>query len=399
MTSPESLYGEIFDQATIDEALQGLGTCNVLIAGRTGVGKSTLINSVFHGRMATTGHGEPVTRTARLIRKEGVPLGIWDTRGLEMADFQETLDELNQLVREQARDPDPEHHIHVAWLCIHEDGRRVQDAERDLCRTLSARMPVLGIITKARSDEGFRAEVQRLLPEARNVVRVRAIAETLDDGHTLEPMGLDDLIEATLGLLPDGIRQAFVAAQRVSLRQKRERAHRCVWSWSSTAATAAATPIPFADAAVLVPIQIRMLARISAIYGLDVTRAFLTKLVFLMLGPAAMTIGGRAIAASLLKLVPGGGQVVSVIAATVAGTLTFTLGEAYIAALDRAFAKSKADTPEPAAIEAEFKKRIRKGIRKARRDTRRARPRRGVRRLLQFRRQSRPIPDGDRQPS
>ena len=65
-------------------------------------------------------------------------------------------------------------------------------------------MPVLGIITKARSDEEFRAEVQRLLPEARNVVRVRAIAETLDDGHTLEPMGLDDLIEATLGLLPDG---------------------------------------------------------------------------------------------------------------------------------------------------------------------------------------------------
>ena len=68
MTSPESLYGEIFDQA-IDEALQGPGTCNVLIAGRTGVGKSTLINSVFHGRMATTGRGEPVTRTARLIRK------------------------------------------------------------------------------------------------------------------------------------------------------------------------------------------------------------------------------------------------------------------------------------------------------------------------------------------
>ena len=397
MTSPESLYGEIFDQATIDEALQGLGTCNVLIAGRTGVGKSTLINSVFHGRMATTGHGEPVTRTARLIRKEGVPLGIWDTRGLEMADFQETLDELNQLVREQARDPDPEHHIHVAWLCIHEDGRRVQDAERDLCRTLSERMPVLGIITKARSDEGFRAEVQRLLPEARNVVRVRAIAETLDDGHTLEPMGLDDLIEATLGLLPDGIRQAFVAAQRVSLRQKRERAHRCVWSSAAAAATVGATPIPFADAAVLVPIQVRMLAQISKIYGLHVTKSFVTRLVGL-LGP--MGSAGRAIVAALLKLVPGTGSVVGgAIRAATAGTLTAALGEAYIAALDRAFAKSKADTPEPAAIEAEFKKRIRKGIRKARRDTRRARPRPGVRRLLRFRRQSRPIPDGDRQPS
>lgn len=396
MKNPEHTYDEIFDQATIDEALDGLGTCNVLIAGRTGVGKSTLINSVFHGEMATTGDGRPVTKNARLIRKEGVPLGIWDTRGLEMADFQETLDELNQLVEERARDPDAERHIHVAWLCIHEDGRRVQDAESRLCRALSERMPVLGVITKARSDEGFRAEAQRLLPEARNVVRVRAIAEELDDGHTLEPMGLDDLIEATVGLLPEGIRQAFAAAQRVSLRQKRERARRSVWSWSTAAATAAAAPISVAHATVLVPIQVRMLAQISALYGLDVTRAFLTKLVVSVLGPSFATIGGRAIAASLLKLIPGGGMVLGgVIGAAVAGTLTFTLGEAYIAALDKVFAKSKADMPEPAAIEAEFKKRIRKERKKARRETRRASPRRGVGRLLPFRKRPRPMKDGN----
>ncbi len=104
MNGPERTLDEI-GQA-IDEALKGLGTCNVLIAGRTGVGKSTLINSVFHGDIATTGHGTPVTRTARHIRKKGVPLGIWDTRGLEMADFRETLGELTQLVEERARHPD-----------------------------------------------------------------------------------------------------------------------------------------------------------------------------------------------------------------------------------------------------------------------------------------------------
>ena len=89
----------------------------------------------------------------------------------------------------------------------------------------------------------------------------------------------------------------------------------------------------------------------------------------------------------------------SVIAATVAGTLTFTLGEAYIAALDKAFAKSKTDTPKPAAIEAEFKKRLRKATRKARRDTRRAARRRGVRKLLPFRKRPRRIQDGDSHPS
>jgi len=117
-------------KAEIDKALQEMGMCNVLIAGRTGVGKSTLINSIFHGRMATTGQGRPVTRAARFISKEGVPLGLWDTRGLEMADFHETLDELTKLVERRAADPDPKRHIHVAWPCVNEDARRVQEAER-----------------------------------------------------------------------------------------------------------------------------------------------------------------------------------------------------------------------------------------------------------------------------
>ena len=82
----------------LEEALRDLGKVNVLIAGRTGVGKSTLINSVFQGRPAATGQGEPVTQTTRLISKEGIPLAIWDTRGLEMSDFQETLGDLKRLI-------------------------------------------------------------------------------------------------------------------------------------------------------------------------------------------------------------------------------------------------------------------------------------------------------------
>ena len=342
----------------IEKAIRELGTCNVLIAGRTGVGKTTLINSTFHGRVAATGHGKPVTRTARFISKEGVPLGVWDTRGLEMADFEETLEELMQLVEGRASDPDPKQHIHVTWLCVHEDSRRVQDAERNLCQTLAQQMPVIGVITKARSDEGFGAEVQRLLPEAVNVVRVRAIGETLDDGHTLQPMGLEDLVEATALLLPEGIRRAFTAAQRVSLRHKRKQARRTIISSSSAAAGVAATPIPFADAAVLVPIQVGMLARISVLYGLDVSRTFVTGLVTAVIGPAGAAISGRAIVANLLKFLPGAGTAVGgLVSAATAAAITTVLGEMYIATLEAVFAKSSGHMPEPAAVESELRKR------------------------------------------
>ena len=346
-------------KAAIDNALQEMGTCNVLIAGRTGVGKSTLVNSIFHGRMAETGHGRPVTRAARFISKEGVPLGVWDTRGLEMADFQETLDELTKLVERRATEPDPKHHIHVAWLCLHEDGRRVQAAERNLCRTLAAHMPVLGVITKARSDDGFQAEAERLLPQAKNILRVRAIAETLDDGHTLEPMGMNDLVDATMKQLPEATRQAFVAAQKVSLSQKKQQARRIIVTCSVGAAAAAATPIPFADAAVLVPIQVAMLARVSALYGLDVTRSYVSGLVTAALGPTAAMVGGRVLVANLLKLLPGAGTVLGgAINATTAVTLTTALGEVYIATLNAVFAKSRNDSPDAAAVEGEFEKRI-----------------------------------------
>ena len=54
------------------DATRDIGTVNVLIAGRTGVGKSTLINEVFQGRLAETGQGKPITRETRRITKKGI---------------------------------------------------------------------------------------------------------------------------------------------------------------------------------------------------------------------------------------------------------------------------------------------------------------------------------------
>lgn len=48
------------------EALKERGHVNILIAGRTGVGKSTLINSVFQGNFATTGQAEMLKAETKL---------------------------------------------------------------------------------------------------------------------------------------------------------------------------------------------------------------------------------------------------------------------------------------------------------------------------------------------
>ena len=327
---------------------------NVLIAGRTGVGKSTLINAVFHGRLAKTGQGKPVTKMTRKIKKKGIPLAIYDTRGFELKEYEQIRDELVDLVRKKRAKQDPKHHIHVAWICIAEDGRRVEDAERGLHLELAEHMPVLGVITKARSDVGFKAAVQELLPKTKSVVRVRALPEELDDGHKMPLMGLNDLVEATAELIPEAFQRAWAASQKASLDEKKKAAHKAVVQAATAAAGVGLAPIPLADVAPLVAIQIVMLVRISNIFGIDPSRNFLRTLVVAIAGTAGAALGGRAIVSGLLKLSGVGTPIGMVIAATTAGTLTTTLGEVYIAVLAKLF-EDTGEAPSTDEIEREFK--------------------------------------------
>ncbi|NJR48596.1 MAG: DUF697 domain-containing protein [Leptolyngbyaceae cyanobacterium CSU_1_3] len=338
-------------------ALKERGHVNILIAGRSGVGKSTLVNAIFQGNLATTGQGRPVTQNTREIKKEGVPLSIFDTRGLEMADFSKTVGDVRSFVSERARNTDPKQHIHVAWVCIAEDLRRVEPAEEELVKMLSEYMPVIVVITKARTDGGFRAEVQQILPNAKNVIRVRAAQEELDEGFVLPPMNLRELVDLTMQVVPEGLKRAFTAAQKVDINLKKTQSHTIVLTAAASAAGIAAAPIPFSDAIAIVPIQIGMLAGISATFGLSIDESFLTTIVGSLVAGAGGTLAGRAIVSSLLKFVPGVGSIAGgALAATTAAALTTAFGEAYIAALEMLFVDNNGEPPTPEEVAEAFKK-------------------------------------------
>ncbi len=321
-------------EEAMKKAISDIGEVNILIAGKTGVGKSTLINAVFQGDYATIGQGRPVTKETREIKKEGIPLTLWDTRGLELKDYKRTFAALEDLIKIRNRYNDPMKHIHMAWICIDEGSRRVEDAEIELCELLSHHMPVIAVITKAVSDNGFRMEVIRLLKHVKNAVRVNSIATTLDDGYVIKPSGLEELVELAIEIVPEAQRKAFAAAQRVSVKQKKDKSHAIVGSAALAATAAALNPIPFSDAVLLIPIQIGMLASITGVFGFELKKAFLMTLVSSTITAGGATMIGRTIVSNLFKFFPGAGTIAGgAISASTASAVTIAFGEAYISTL------------------------------------------------------------------
>lgn len=359
-SDPLKSLDKILEEA-VYKATTERGHINILIAGRSGVGKSTLINSVFQSNLAETGQGRPVTKGTREITKEGVPLTIFDTRGLEMSEFSTTIEELERLVSDRCGDRDSNRHIHLAWLCIQEDGRRVEDAEIRLHEMLQRHVPVVAIVTKARSDNGFKAEVQRLLPYVKNVVRVRAIDETLDEGHMLQQMGLSNLVELSSELIPEGKRRALAAAQKADINYKRSQAHKVVATAATAATAAGASPIPISDTVILPIIQVGMVAGITSVFGLELSKGTLATLVSSSIGVTAAAFAGRAIIANLLKLLPGAGSIAGgAISAATASALTVALGEAYISVLTTIFTADPDAKPDAALLAKKLKEKLTK---------------------------------------
>lgn len=332
------------------------GMFNILIVGRSGAGKSTLVNEIFEGNFATTSPSEPVTMETRKYTKKGVPLAIYDTRGLEMKDYNQILDELLGFIKEN-QDRELHQRIHVAWLCIVESTARVEEAEKDLTRRLTQFMPVIGVITKARADQGFRSKVQRLLPEAKNVVRVRAIEEHLDGGYVLPKEGLDDLVEATAQVLPEGeVLRAFAIVQK-NIKLKKKQAGKVMLAAVVSAAGAGGIPVPLVGQGLLVPIQMGMLVYISKVFGINVASAEFWQ--DLVTGLAASLTGvhiGIGTLGTVLKFIPGMGTLTgAAILSSSSAVLTYKLGDWYIDFLVKRTTESGDKLPSLEVIKQGFK--------------------------------------------
>lgn len=108
-------------------------------------------------------------------------------------------------------------------------------------------------------------------------------------------------------------------------RKRRAAARRTIAGTAAGAAVVGAVPIPIADSALLVPLQLHMLTRIAKIYGME-KNSTENAVIDNIIKVGATTMAGRTVL-SALKKVPGIHLAATVLNALVAGTVTYAAGE------------------------------------------------------------------------
>lgn len=329
----------------IKKEKENLTNLNIMVFGKTGVGKSTLINNVFSEKLAQTGVGKPVTNTIRKYGKPGFPLMIYDTPGLELGGenaVEELLKESHKVIEDGIRSNDIGQAIHCIWYCVSSPSHRFEDTEKDfICRFLEQNknyeIPVIVVLTQSFSKKDA-AELKEVIEKENmrisGVIPVLAEDYEISEDYIAKSYGLDVLVEHVNTVIPDAVQNTLVAVQKANLKMKANKAHTVVGLSAAAAAATCFIPIPFSDAVMLVPEQVAMIARITSIYGLSVDKATISGVVSATIGTAGATVLGKTVVSGILKLIPGAGSVAGgVISGSVAAAITAALGEAYIAVM------------------------------------------------------------------
>lgn len=332
----------------IKEKIKNLNTLNIIVAGKTGVGKSTLINAVFRDNLAEEGIGKPVTKHMRKITKKDVPLAVYDTRGFELGKEVQTevKHEIIDTINKGFATKDINKTIHCIWYCINTASNRVEPEEIEWLRELSeenqiTQVPIIIVLTQAFSKKNADEMKKLLLNENLDVVQIVPVLAKdyeIDDDYTIKSYGLDLLIGVMGESLPDELIDTLQNVQIACLAEKRKRAQAAVASATLLAAGEGAAPIPLSDCAMLIPTQLTMIVSITVIFGFDVNKSILTAFLTSTLGTGGATLLGKTVVSNLLKLIPGVGTVAGgAISAGTAGLITAALGEAYIGIMTLVF--------------------------------------------------------------
>ena len=331
----------------------------VLILGRRGAGKSSLINALFNQKVADVGSVLSETGQAKWYKIENQKgsMEILDTRGIgdrtnpESSNFEEALEDIKEEVRNICPDV-------ALFLCkakeidshVTKDIQNVKEIKKFIAKIHGYETPVVALVTQVDELDPKRVEppyedpvkqknIQKAVDSFQNalscsdkdllkIIAVSAYAEYENGNRTYDNYwNIDVLLDYLIEDLPES---AQLQLARLSSMKKIQRklSKAVISSSASICAGIASIPIPLADILPITTTQLGMITGIAHISGRDFSKEsakeFLAALGVNVGAGFALREGARALGKYVF---PGGGNVIS---AGVAFAGTWAIGEAAI---------------------------------------------------------------------
>jgi small GTP-binding protein len=321
-------------QEKLDEELrkieQTVKKPNILLLGGTGVGKSSLTNLIFRADIAKTGTGKPVTQEITRYEIEKSAVVLYDSVGFELSGENSKDEFISKIVEfaSASKSKKVEEQIHLVWYHIQASGHRVTEWDLNLINKIKAlNIPIAVVFTKC--DLVTEQEVKELANEIKNTP---CFEVTTNEKVTPKYLDLEKLIEWSSNNLEPALKIAFVKSQKVNLEEKKKNVNSIILQHTAVSAGVGFTPIPFADAPILLANQAGMVARILYVYDLDGYGNLLSTLLKTVSLGSLISTGGKWLVGELLKLIPvvgtiGGGMITGSVAAAVTAAMGYSVSE------------------------------------------------------------------------